>query len=358
MIRSLQALENTNWIAYLLNTDVNPLPLSGHIISNIMDKDNRIRIINIAVDHPYDKWTAGYDTTDKALDILRDFDVPWIVITNGDNLYSKRFLNDIPSPFYYDVVITNYWSRYGRPSLNGYPEVNPINMSASVCHRAFFQVGYIDLGGAILSLPRLQREYHRFMKFGAINSQDGYLFMQLIAQGWIVKHVDECLYAHAPNPYTCSVLGGVWWNSPNSLSELGDSCMNAQLAKQHLTVSLPKPILEISATDIQVMTLPEPYHSQHQSNIQREQMEFGRQTMERRKEHRKTVCRELQKTLWKPNIKDYASYNGDLKVAGLVTESDLLNHFWNNGCQEMRRISDPPPEYFAISSRPVKFISK
>eukprot|EP00595_Chromulina_sp_UTEXLB2642_P002729 CAMPEP_0196765604 /NCGR_PEP_ID=MMETSP1095-20130614/10003_1 /TAXON_ID=96789 ORGANISM="Chromulina nebulosa, Strain UTEXLB2642" /NCGR_SAMPLE_ID=MMETSP1095 /ASSEMBLY_ACC=CAM_ASM_000446 /LENGTH=91 /DNA_ID=CAMNT_0042123925 /DNA_START=971 /DNA_END=1246 /DNA_ORIENTATION=+ len=90
----------------------------------------------------------------------------------------------------------------------------------------------------------------------------------------------------------------------------------------------------------------------------KEQMEFGRETMERRKEHRKTVCRELQKTLWKPNIKDYASYNGDLKVAGLISESDLLNHFWNNGCPEMRRISDPPPEYFAISSRPVKFISK
>lgn len=173
MIKSLQHQHHKNWVAYLINTDPNPLPLQYHPLRRMMDEDKRIRILDLTVTHKYDKWTAGYDMTDEAINILKTF-IPaaWLVVTNGDNWYAESFLDHIPkrdSDVYADVIITDYWSRYDTV----YRKTS--EFTATVCHPAHLKVGFVDLGGAILSFPKFTKENLKFMKFGAINCQGLYL---------------------------------------------------------------------------------------------------------------------------------------------------------------------------------------
>lgn len=103
--------------------------------------------------------------------------------------------------------------------------------STTVCHAGRLAPGFVDVGGAIISLTRFQSEGHRFMKFGPVNGQDGLTFTKLAFLKWTVKVIPECLFSHSPNPFACNKLGGVWYNSPLSLNDLGDGCWTAEKAK-------------------------------------------------------------------------------------------------------------------------------
>eukprot|EP01041_Mallomonas_annulata_P014779 gene14779-31404_t len=131
--------------------------IKGHFAS-----DNRFEYLNLSVYNPYNEWVAGYDVTDTTLAILKESEFKWFVATNGDNIYDPRFLNYLPSHNDVDIVTVDYWSRYERACY----KPHPINMNVSVCHRAELKLGYVDLGGMILSLPRFHKENLKFMNFG------------------------------------------------------------------------------------------------------------------------------------------------------------------------------------------------
>eukprot|EP01041_Mallomonas_annulata_P007988 gene7988-16343_t len=156
--KSLQALENPYWKAYLINTDTEQLPT----LPLEFESDNRFEYLNLNSPKPYNQWVAGYDVTDAALAILKESEFKWFVITNGDNIYDPRFLNYLPNHNDVDIVAVDYWSRY---KISDY-ELQPINMNVSICHRAELKLGFVDLGGVILSLPRFHKENLKFMNFG------------------------------------------------------------------------------------------------------------------------------------------------------------------------------------------------
>lgn len=138
LLNSLMNLNYKNWNAIIFNTDNIPIPGLPKPYSD----DNRISILNSELDkfmkktnklytrgpypsdldvnlskfpfnplfvnnnkeylHTFDEWKAGYEVTDRILDLLNYFpsDIfDYLVVTNGDNYYYPEFL---------DVFKTNF----------------------------------------------------------------------------------------------------------------------------------------------------------------------------------------------------------------------------------------------------------
>lgn len=53
---------------------------------------------------------------------------------------------------------------------------------------------------------------------------------------WKVKYINGCYFSHSPNPYSCSKLGGAWFLSPSSRSELSDSCWEKETLDKRITI--------------------------------------------------------------------------------------------------------------------------
>ena len=342
MIHSLQALENPNWVAYIMNTDLKALPLTGHPLLNIMAKDKRIHFINISARKSYEKWIAGYDIVDEALDLLKDFTAQWMVITNGDNYYHPKFLSHIPSFTETNAVVVGFYTRHNIKGC-----VDSTRMSSNICCQSRLQAGFADLGGVILSFPRFQREGHRFMPYGAINSQDEVLLTQLNVLGWTTEIVSDCLYSHAPNPYTCTQLGGVWWNSASTLTELSNACLSRETSSLLIKTSIPTPILLTSVTGIKLLTLPEPENHQRKQLLEADQLQFVVDLRNKRIELRSALCQKLKESGWVPDMPSYRALNADLQSI-FTSDEEYLFHFWNNGCLEMRHINHAPSEYSSM----------
>jgi hypothetical protein len=215
-IASLQNLEYRHWEAILINTDRGSLPF------NPFANDERIKYSDICSSNPYNDWIAGYDVTDKVLESLRGTQYKWVIVTNGDNTYAPGFLNAITIPITTqpDLYFVNFYTRYTHPTLG----TLPINMNLTTCFKAALIPRYIDLGAVIFSLLKYHNSNLTFMSFGATNSQDGYMFQRLQELKWKTKHIDQCLFSHSPNPYSCNLLGHVWYNAPNSRTESLTSC--------------------------------------------------------------------------------------------------------------------------------------
>lgn len=81
---------------FCLNSDV---PLSPCIRRHDNSRWSRMQTPQTTQAHrsydrdAYNKWTAGYDVTDAALDKLKGSNFEWVVVTNGDNFYEPHFLS-------------------------------------------------------------------------------------------------------------------------------------------------------------------------------------------------------------------------------------------------------------------------
>jgi hypothetical protein len=333
LLISLKSLENPNWIALLVCTDVNPINFEQYT-----KQDSRIRAYPHCAKVPYDPWNAGYDTTDEVLEYLENngFSATSLVITNGDNYYSPNFLNELPSPDTVDMVAVDYWSRYKRG-------MEPLNMSSTICHEAVIRCGMVDLGGVILNYQRFQSEHRRFMVFGAVNSQDGFMFTLLVHHGWRMKYVRNCLFSHSPNPYMCNKLGGVWWDSSISGKELGESCLNSEQVEKKESQF---PVIKlVSSTGIRYMTVPEPLRSQRQQISLAEQSVFLAKFMARIKSVRNETCMALKRSGYELDPKSYIYHNSDL-AGKLKNVKEVKRHFWNFGCYESRPIANVSESYY------------
>jgi hypothetical protein len=356
MLRSLQKLENNNWEAMIVNTDVEDLPASVHDFLKI---DPRLTLSPLKPDKPFDQWDAGYSITDKALDTLSVDKYKWLVVTNGDNRYESTFLSHLPSyptaegeEGGIDMIITNYWSRYVHYGAG--LDRDPLEMNGTVCHTAKLQPGYIDLGGGIILLRRLNKDRLRFMQFGAVNSQDGFMLSMMSDHKWKVKHVKECLYSHSPNPYACYRLGGTWYTSAKSRAEMSDSCwspkvVQAQQAKAQSTNTTL--ITGLSTTGIRFISLPPAEHALAQIAMQESHGRFAQEYAARVKLHRTPYCTWLQtKSRWKFNGAKYLSVSSNQDVQKEVSarkdpHKEAEMHFWTFGCGEGRNSGDNPKGY-------------
>ena len=348
-LQSLQKQEHTNWVAVLFNTDTKPLPKFSQTISKMLKDDPRIQMMYVPVNQSYNLWDAGYRATDLALEQLvtsgnADFD--WLVVTNGDNIYEPHFLSQFSKiDCDTDIVAVDFWSRYPRVGET------VTSFSATRCQRVAMKRGYVDLGGAILSFPRFLKEGHKFSALGDINSQDGFMISKLSYMNWRPKLIRLCLYSHSPNPYACSKLGGVWWNSPSSLKEFGDACLTKKAAEDLMNrFSASGASMETSETGIKYVMLPDPYHTQNKKQVDDEALKFATELFNRLKVKRQDYCEKLKLTGWKLNPEGYSKLNPDLRFAGF-NDLQLDNHFWRTGCAELRLAPNVTESYFSAQIR-------
>lgn len=339
LINSLQAQVNQDWVAFLLNTDTTPLPFDGHQIVDVMAKDRRIRHLNLPVAHKYDYWEAAYELTDQAIAILADMpeQFGWMVITNGDNFYEPRFLSHLTPDT--DIILVGYWSRWWKDDV----KVN--ELSATKCYQPQFKHGFVDLGGAIISLPRFAHEGHKFAQFGKINSQDGIMFFKLSTYKWRSSIVSECLFSHAPSPWGCHKAGGVWSTAFSSWSELSDSCLTQDQVKVLMKNSFPKPIIEKTPSGMQILSLPEPYQTQRHDIFWTAQKALHAEFNRRVREYRTALCEKIRASGYQVDPVDYKLRNTDLKH---LSNFEATNHFWSSGCLELRALTNIPEGYFLV----------
>jgi hypothetical protein len=352
MLTSLQKQQHQQWRAYLINTDMKPLPIEGSPVKMMMNRDRRIMQLNLPVRRKYDKWYAGYEVTDEAIDLLRAFnpDIDFIVITNGDNMYESNFISSMNLSYQYDIYFANYWSRYDRDSRNA---IAPINMSATQCHEGRLERGYVDLGGVALSFKRFIESNIKFMDYGAVNGQDGIMFSDAVYQGWTWKHVPVCAYSHAPNPYGCHKLGGKWFESASSVDEVSDSCWSNKDLESNLHKRGGRLLLSLSESGIITVRLPEPYHGLSKTSLKKSEIAFGIDFIARMRAIRAQYCANLLSSPgFQLNTTDYKLLNFDLAKLNLSDEA-LREHFRTFGCFEIRPLSTFPPNYFIGARRPL-----
>eukprot|EP00607_Mallomonas_marina_P005693 CAMPEP_0182431324 /NCGR_PEP_ID=MMETSP1167-20130531/48229_1 /TAXON_ID=2988 /ORGANISM="Mallomonas Sp, Strain CCMP3275" /LENGTH=344 /DNA_ID=CAMNT_0024617535 /DNA_START=90 /DNA_END=1121 /DNA_ORIENTATION=- len=315
MLASLQSLTFSKWEAFIINTDTKPLP-------RLPVQDHRIFSINI---YPvrYNEWIAGYDVTDAALERLRQSNFKWVIVTNGDNLYEKDFLDQLEDTKDIDLIVTDYWSRNERDD-----SVKTIEMSSKVCHKGKLQPGYVDLGGVIFSLSRYYADNLYFMKFGAINSQDGLMFRTMLSLGWRVRHVPICLFSHAPNPYSCSQLGGTWYESSASRNELSSACWSEDAVRKQLKMN---PLLRRyhSSSGISLIALPPDQHEIRLKERGKDQAAFANAYILKLRERRQPYCKALKKMGYRLDWQQYSILNPDLQQStSRADKKFLVSHFW------------------------------
>ena len=357
-IQSFIEQENQNWVAFLINTDIDPLPLTKHPLTDIMLVDSRIRIITLGSTNKYNEWVNGYDLIDRALDELIHINIPWIVFTSGTNYYHPKFLNYIPYIGQVDIVMSDYYSNTIKHDNKQYDsntnEITPLTMSDNICYKSTFYPNNIPLGGLIISLIKLQKEKHRFIEFGEIHLQENFLYIQLRNLHWTIMKTSQCYYSEGINPYICNKKDNIWWDSSTTLNELiNESCYNKNTAKIILQTSIPTPDLLISKTNIKYYQIPIIYHIERLLLIQQEQDIFESNYKQKIYDFRNHLCNNLHNLkTYKFDVISYKKLNIDLLQpgSGLINDIDFINHFWLHGCIEMRSIAQPPLEYYALKS--------
>jgi hypothetical protein len=343
LLDSLQKQTDPYWTALLLNSDVQAMaPLEPRHAS-----DPRIRFADApAGSAGYNEWTAAYDVTDAVIQQLRNTPYKWLVVTNGDNTYDPTFLESAKAAgnsASADIVLVDYYSRYKR----GDGGLDPLQFGYNTCYDARIRSGYVDLGGVMLSLPKFLAEQRRFMDYGAINAQDGMMFADLKASGWQATRVPRCLFSHSPNPYSCSVLGGVWFASAASRQELGDACWSPAKLKEESQAN-PAIELAVSSSGLKYATLPDADHKHSQELYAADQMAFELEYASKLRSVRGPYCKRLAAMNYSLDTASYARNNADLKH---LPPDALTQHFWTRGCLEARPLAVYPLHYYRTVSR-------
>lgn len=345
LLQSLQQQYEKNWIAYMMNSDVIALDFTNNPITQLMLNDSRIRLLDIPVKKKYNKWIAGYDLTDEAIQKLSIFNSSYLVITNGDNFYQPDFLSSMSlSSREYDLYFTDYYSRYERADT----KYATTDMSMNQCHAGRLDRGYIDLGGIAISLSKLLSCNIRFMDYGAVNSQDGLFVMSLSLSGWKSKRIPNCAFHHAPNPYGCHQLGGIWYTSASSIDEVGDSCFSKVAAYRFLEHYGNISKLTYSSSGLSLISMIEPYASINKKKLRESNNQFSVEFVKAMRIERRNICESIIKSDYKLNTFDYRILNPDLQN---LTDEQLLRHFSHDGCYEVRSLRDYPKGYIKLCAR-------
>jgi hypothetical protein len=85
-----------------------------------------------------------------------------------------------------------------------------------------------------------------------------------------------------------------------------------------------------------VLSLPKKEHAESVVSMAKDQQAFALRLQVRMKPMRSKLCTELQESGSALNAKHYLEANPDLQI--LKTERDLEEHFWNEGCWELRKV--------------------
>jgi hypothetical protein len=236
-----------------------------------------------------------------------------------------------------DIVFVDYWSRYKRDNSTLFP----VSMTRTLCHEGKLESGFVDLGGAIFSLKRFRKEQHRFMRFGRLNAQDGLTFELLKAMGWKTFHVRKCLFGHSPNPVTCRELGGYWFNSPVTRKEQAESCWSEeQLQKE----KQKRGNLKVTVNRFAILPIKE--QALAYRALTEDQVKFSKKYFEKVSQFRVDYCRNLQKSGYKLNVKEFLKLHPQLKA--YKTDAQVVHYFNVWGCKEGIKIpkKDEPWGYY------------
>ena len=231
-LHSLKNMEHENWRATIVYTD---LPfLEAKLVQDIryLLSDPRVSISHIKSNYSYDEdWNEAYRVTDQAVYSHchgKEFD--WLLVTNGDNWYSPDALNGLQQQ--YDIILMNFYSRYKVinevEGTNSDPSADCCLRVNNHCVDSRPMLAHCDLGALIIRADTFFSKRIRFDDFreksdeicGVYNSggcHDGVFCNFIKEDGWKIKkeppHV--CSMHHNPNPVSCSMIGGMWFDTTN-----------------------------------------------------------------------------------------------------------------------------------------------
>jgi hypothetical protein len=171
------------------------------------------------------------------------------------------------------------------------------------------------------------------MDMGDTNGQDGLMFEDCVRKNWRVLTIRRCLFSHSPNPYMCGRLGGVWFNSPSSRAELSDACWTHDRATEE---QKRNPMIKALKKLPHVLSLPKKEHAESIVSMAKDQQAFALRLQIRMRPKRSKECKELQESGYALNAKHYLEANPDLQI--LKSDKDLEEHFWTDGCLELRKV--------------------
>lgn len=185
-------------------------------------------------------WADGYhgtlyNVTDDAIRLCSP-STPWVVVTNGDNLYGRSFISTIlaTADEDTDLVSFDFYSRFNRPTMPPCDRFTPEYNHGHNCKRNNMVWCQVDLGSVAINRTRLMTEHRYFGElthdYGVDESHnDGLLFQELLQDGWKIKRVEEeCLFVHSPTIQSCGWNGGVW--DDRDILYTGGDCISKEEA--------------------------------------------------------------------------------------------------------------------------------
>jgi len=214
-------------------------------MNEIIKKKNQTRFIHLDMSeflHPYQDLYYGYDITDEAVKHCPS-DSRWLLVTNGDNEYSPKtfnYLNESYDGIYFDFYSRHYehihpnaqevaknpeiWTpklfQYTHEHLqrnitlehiekmiepcsdchdqyiSSFPEEEDLcySLNPKNCFSNLLSPVKTDLGASIWNFQRWQKENRNFSVYSPSCCHDGFLSMDLVADGWSLNHVNICFF--------------------------------------------------------------------------------------------------------------------------------------------------------------------
>jgi hypothetical protein len=219
----LLSLEHARWEAFIFDTG---LPAFDELQSVVEAfGEARFHYVQrpwkLAV--PYDAKSSAYPLTDHMLEthcLSGRFE--WFLVTNGDNFYAPDALNILPISK--DTVLMNFHGRY--PLVNSLLDTAAgaahccSRLQSYSCTPSSLEIGKIDLGAMLIRVSKWRSASFRFSQFTGVcgtSCHDGALAERMHAAGWTAEHhpVDKCALYHNPNPASCTMVGGIYYDLPD-----------------------------------------------------------------------------------------------------------------------------------------------
>ncbi|KXZ44304.1 hypothetical protein GPECTOR_69g397 [Gonium pectorale] len=240
IIGSLQGQTVGRWEAMLVVMDNRPFPELRRIVRDL--NDSRVWVHAEWINYKYNPKDGGqwaknyhnklYNLTDIAIRACPER-ARWVVVTNGDNTYDRKFVETVFSaPADADVVAIDFYSRYQRPTASPCERFED-GEGLPPCKENGMRFCQTDLAANAYHLQRLITEDRRFGVVdptGSHGANDGVMAQILKSAGWKIHYVHgKCLVNHAPSPQQCALLGGIWDDSVMSLPQsFGGSCVSVK----------------------------------------------------------------------------------------------------------------------------------
>ena len=230
-ISSLQTTSNSHWDAFFLDTDVrsHPFVLLPSILRSYNDSRLRFAEIPTNFQNPYNSSMSAYDLVDWAIYNSCSHDnYGFLLVTNADNWYAPDAFNMLPTK-QTNLIVMNFYGRYNViadvifGSKSGMDNCC-IRLNNKDCFLASPKVSFIDLGAVIFDLTKFREESRAFTPFTGVCGgacHDGALLQSLTeTHGWTWKGHDigVCALYHNPSPQSCSIVGGVYFDTLNGNS--------------------------------------------------------------------------------------------------------------------------------------------